>query len=371
MGANVSNQLNESTSKIVNDVLTDISVKIDNKLISVQKSKQVMSIIIEGSTISSNLIASQKSTMAVTAILQADNNLKNDIANEITNKLKESMENTLKQENTGLNLGQFNVGNAVNKTNTYIENNIKNLLSTGISNSVENVGESEMAFKFNLKNSNVKGDVNISQEAQITAISQNIAKTIVENSIKNALTTDIVKDMKNTADQKNTGIDMFALLGIAIVVIGGGLILRFSMSGKAIGAEYKNFKKAIEEQSDNENSEDEDYYGGIQSPSPDRNRTHERSPRPDRHQRSELDYSNSNSNNRHNYNKYNKSSNSKTKIIIGCIILLVLIFIVWYYMKKKVANDFDTSYLSADPLIGTPSGFMSGFINPGNSSCYD
>ena len=61
-----------------------------------------------------------------------------------------------------------------------------------------------------------------------------------------------------------------------------------------------------------------------------------------------------------------KTNNSKTKIIIGCIVVLILIFIAWFYMKKQITDTFDISYLKGDPL-GKRSGFMSGFT-PGFTS---
>ena len=255
MGANVSSQLNESTTKVVNSVLTDIAVKIDNSVQSVQNIDQTTNFSMVDSKVGGDVNISQEATMTVTAILEADTNLKNEIANEIKNKLKETMENTVKQANTDLNIGQANIAVAINRTNSYIENNIQNLLSTGISNSVQNVGKTKTILNMEVIRSEVGGNINITQKAQITAISKNIAKTIVENSIKNALTTDITKDLTNIADQKNTGINLIAGLGLIVVIVGGVLAIKLlptnaKLTGmpppNAIGDALSNIQNGIE-----------------------------------------------------------------------------------------------------------------------------
>ena len=339
MGANVSTQLNESTTKVVNSVLTDIAVKIDNSVQSVQNIDQTTNFSMVDSKVGGDVNISQEATMTVTAILEADTNLKNEIANQITTKLKESMANTIKQANSDLNIGQANIAVAENKTNSYIETNIQTLLSTGISNSVKNVGKSKTILNMEVIRSEVGGDINITQKAQITAISKNIAKTIVENSIKNALTTDITKDLSNIADQKNTGINLIAGLGLIVVIVGGVLAIKLlptnaKLTGmsppppNAIGDVVSNIQNSIEK--------GKKTYGGDKK---------EKKP--------------------------NKPMiSTTTKIIIGCIIIIIIIFIIWYYKRQQIAKTYDVSkYLNGEPL-GKRSGFMSGFINPENPSYY-
>ena len=324
MGANISSQLNESTTKVVNNVLTDIAVKIDNSVQSVQNIDQTTNFSMVDSKVGGNINISQEATMTVTAILEADTNLKNEIANEIKTKLKETMANTVKQANTDLNIGQANIAVAINRTNSYIETNIQNLLSTGITNSVKNVGKTKTVLNMEVIRSEVGGDINITQKAQITAISKNIAKTIVENSIKNALTTDITKELSNTADQKNTGINLIAGLGLVVVIVGGVLILRFSMSGKAMGAEVKAFKNEVKLQ---EGPVKRGIYGGVK-----------KGKKPTK-----------------------PMVSTKTKVIIGCIIIIIIILILWYLKRQQIAKTYVVpSYLKGAPL-GERSGFMSGF----------
>ena len=167
MGANISSQLNESTTKVVNNVLTDIAVKIDNSVQSVQNIDQTTNFSMVDSKVGGDINISQEATMTVTAILEADTNLKNEIANEIKTKLKETMANTVKQANTDLNIGQANIAVAINKTNSYIENNIQNLLSTGVSNSVKNVGKTKTILNMEVIRSEVGGNINITQKIKI------------------------------------------------------------------------------------------------------------------------------------------------------------------------------------------------------------
>ena len=334
MGANISSQLNESTTKVVNNVLTDIAVKIDNNVLSVQNINQTIYLAIVDSKVAGDVKVQQKAAMSVTAILQADTNLKNTIANDITTKLKETMANTVKQANSDLNIGQANIAVAENRTNSYIETNIKTLLSTGLENSVTNIGNSRSVLNMDVIRSEVGGNVDISQESQITAISKNIAKTIVENSIKNALTTDITKELSNTADQKNTGINLIAGLGLIVVIVGGVLILRFSMSGKAMGAEVKAFKNEAKLQEEVVPVKP-GAYGGVK-----------KGKKPTK-----------------------PMVSTKTKVIIGCIIIIIIILILWYLKRQQIAKTYVVpSYLKGEPL-GTRSGFMSGFTPGFTSGC--
>ena len=341
MGANISSQLNESTTKVVNNVLTDIAVKIDNSVQSVQNIDQTTNFSMVDSKVGGDINISQEATMTVTAILEADTNLKNEIANEIKTKLKETMANTVKQANTDLNIGQANIAVAINKTNSYIENNIQNLLSTGVSNSVKNVGKTKTILNMEVIRSEVGGNINITQKAQITAISKNIAKTIVENSIKNALTTDITKDLTNIADQKNTGINLIAGLGLIVVIVGGVLAIKLlptnakltGMKPNAMGDVVSNFQNSIEK-GKGANGKSGAYGGDKKGKKPTK-----------------------------------PMISTKTKIIIGCIIIIIIIFIIWYYKRQQIAKTYDVpSYLKGEPL-GERSGFMSGFTPGFTSGC--
>ena len=338
MGANVSSQLNESTTKVVNSVLTDIAVKIDNNVLSVQNINQTISLAIVDSKVAGDVKVQQKAAMSVTAILQADTNLKNTIANDITTKLKETMANTVKQANSDLNIGQANIAVAENRTNSYIETNIKTLLSTGLENSVTNIGNSRSVLNMDVIRSEVGGNVDISQESQITAISKNIAKTIVENSIKNALTTDITKDLTNTADQKNTGINLIAGLGLIVVIVGGVLAIKLlptnaNLTGmkppppNAIGDVLSTVQNSIEQ--------GKKTYGGDK-----------KGKKPTK-----------------------PMISTKTKIIIGCIIIIIIIFIIWYYKRQQIAKTYDVSKYKGGEPLGTRSGFMSGFTSGFTSGC--
>ena len=336
MGANVSSQLNESTTKVVNNVLTDIAVKIDNSVQSVQNIDQTTNFSMVDSKVGGDVNISQEATMTVTAILEADTNLKNEIANEIKTKLKETMANTVRQANTDLNIGQANIAVAINRTNSYIETNIQNLLSTGISNSVKNVGKTKTVLNMEVIRSEVGGDLNITQKAQITAISKNIAKTIVENSIKNALTTDITKDLTNTADQKNTGINLIAGLGLIVVIVGGVLAIKLlptnakltGMPPNAIGDLSAGLNKLADAQG-------KKAYGGDK-----------KGKKPTK-----------------------PMISTKTKIIIGCIIIIIIIFIIWYYKRQQIAKTYDVSKYKGGEPLGTRSGFMSGFTSGFTSGC--
>ena len=377
MGANVSNQMIESTTSIVSDALTEISSTVNTSTSSYTQATQEMPVTIRGMrAIKSPLVFNQNLDLAVTTMLQSVTTLSTDLTNKLKAKLKETMVNELKQANEGLNLGQLNISNSEQSTKSYIENNVENIIKTTINNSVhgETVGKQYMPV--DLENVILKGSsVVFNQEMQIKAIAKNVSTSIVKNVIKNALTADVTKDLKNKTEQLNKGLDMFAIFGLIAVVIVGGVGYK-TVQGHAQKMKIQKFRggpgskrrgnisfPGIQRRGDignfNVRGGDDDYSGGEGDYSGD-----------DYHG-GEGDYSGGDDDYsggvlsdaeaaRKTKELAKEIASTKKWYAIGCVIALILIFAVWYYGKQWVAGKYDISYL--DDL--EPEGGRSGFYAP-------
>jgi hypothetical protein len=239
------------------------------------------------------------------------------------------MINELTQANEGLNLGQLNISNSKQRTSTYIENNVENIIKTAINNSVrgETVGRQYMPV--DLENVILKGSsIVFNQEMQIKAIAKNVSTSIVKNVIKNALTADVTKDLTNKTEQLNKGLDMFAIFGlIAVVSIGG-------VGYKAVQGQKKEMKmQKFGSRRGDYYGGDDDYSGGVLSDdeaAEEARKTEELA---------------------------KEIASTKKWYAIGGIIALILIFAVWYYGKQWVAGKYDISYLGDLEPKGGRSGF--------------
>ena len=125
MGTNVSSQMVESTTEIVNNSLTEISNDIQNNVSSYSSARQAMNISWKNVKIDCGIDISQTASVSVSAMLQNTNKLASDLSNKLSAKLTETITNDLKQANKGLNLLSTNVGVSQQKTSSYLSNNIK------------------------------------------------------------------------------------------------------------------------------------------------------------------------------------------------------------------------------------------------------
>jgi hypothetical protein len=383
MGANVSNQMIESTTSIVSNAMTEIATTVNSSTSSYTASTQEMPVRITGlRATNSSLTFNQKADIAVTTMLESSNELSNDLTNKLKATLKETMVNDLKQANEGLNLGQLNISNAEQRTRTYIENNVENIIKTSINNSVrgETVGKQYMPV--DLENVILKGSsIVFNQEMQIKAIAKNVSTSIVTNVIKNALTSDVTKDLTNKTEQLNKGMDIFTIIAVLFVVALGGIGYkavqgkekemkmqmfrngqgskrRGNISGPR-GAQGPSRKYSYNEKNDLSESDIDairtrprrggtgnfnvlggdddysggDYYGGVLSDAEAAEAARKAK------------------------GKKKKLASTKKWYAIGGVIALILIFAVWYYGKQWVADKYDISYLGDLEPEGGRSGF--------------
>lgn len=379
MGANVSNQMIDSTTSIVSNAMTEISTTINSSTSSYTAATQEMPVRIKGLRMTNSSITfNQKADLAVTTMLESSNELSNDLTNKLKATLKETMVNELTQANEGLNLGQLNISNSQQSTRTYIENNVENIIKTAINNSVSQTTDGRQYMPVDVENVIMKGSsIVFNQEMQIKAIAKNISTSIVKNVIKNSLTADVTKDLTNKTEQLNKGLDLFAIIGLIVVVVMGGGFM--ALKGQAESIKMQNLgsgrgnirgpggssdmdnimesmenKQRFEDQSryyqanqisanarggDNYNTLKRsgpvtqrrygDYYGGVLSDA----------------EKVEA------------ARKAKEIASTKKWYAIGCVVVLILIFAVWYYGKQWVASKYDISYLGDLEPEGGRSGF--------------
>jgi len=333
MGANVSNQMIESTTSMVSNAMTEISTTVNSSTSSYTAATQEMPVRIKGLRMTNSSITfNQKADLAVTTMLESSNELSNDLTNKLKATLKETLINDLTQANEGLNLGQLNISNAQQSTSTYIENNVENIIKTAVNNSVSQTTDGRQYMPVDVENVIMKGSsIVFNQEMQIKAIAKNISTNIVNNVIKNTLTADVTKELTNKTEQLNKGLNIFAIFGIIAVVIVGGV------GYKAVKGQTQEMKRLISKKDTNSVRGDDypgvNYYGGVLSDA-----EAAEAARKAKELAKEI-------------------ASTKKLYAIGGVIALILIFAVWYYGKQWVAGKYDISYLGDLEPEGGRSGF--------------
>ena len=356
MGANVSNQMIESTTSIVSNAMTEISTTVNSSTSSYTAATQEMPVYIKGLTmINSDITFNQTADIRVSTMLENSTKLSHDLANKLKATLKETMVNDLTQANEGLNLGQLNTSNSQQSTSTYIENNVENIIRSTINNEVTQNINGVQSMPVTLLDVTMKGSsITFNQEMQIEAIAKNVSTNIVKNVIKNVLTADVTKDLTNKTEQLNKGLDMFAIFGLIAVVIIGGVGYK-AVQGQAQEMKRQKFRggpgskrrgnisvPGMQRRGDTGNfnvrgGDDDysggDYYGGVLSDA----------------EAAEAA--------RKTEELAKEIASTKKWYAIGCVIALILIFAVWYYGKQWVAGKYDISYLGDLEPEGGRSGF--------------
>jgi len=232
MGVNVSSQMTDSLTVLINESMTKISNDSTNVARGYSSARQRM-VIDMGyvNTKGGNFIIGQTLDLNMSTMLNNVSTFSSDMANDLTAKLQKTVAASLAQSNSDLNLGQTNISAQDIVSRTVTHNSVANAVSTSISNVVTTTSDNVQYLHVKLLGLDTGGgDSIITQEAIIRQLSENIAANIVNNVIKNSLSADVIEKIDLAADQKNKGVDIFAMFTIFIVVvvlgIGGFAYLR-------------------------------------------------------------------------------------------------------------------------------------------------
>lgn len=218
MGANVSTQNIESMTKQINKTLTEVSTTISNTAESTNSSRQSVRLDLQGSK-NCRAVISQTSNSSLSAMSQFTNETYNDISNQLKNKLNEEIAQIVKQKNEGINFGQTNVSDLRAISDTYVENNMQNVIKSQISSIISNtnsVDQEVVVYAKNMECDPKDPSIVIDQKAVIEQISSNIANTLVKNAIKNVAENDVAKKITQTSDQTNAGLTFGGMIFLLI-----------------------------------------------------------------------------------------------------------------------------------------------------------
>jgi hypothetical protein len=225
MGANVSNQSAKALTTIINKNLTEIVSNARTETGSQAVVKQTINLWMEGVDMKKcPVTVDQLADINTSTLQQTNNQMVAELANRIKNDVSADLKQKLTQANDGLNLGAANVGNVQSKVETYLENNMHNIIRTGIENIMQNDAKTDQEVWIIAKNVTcTEGGFVINQKSLIQLISENVANTIVKNVVENVAVAEVKAAIVNDVSQKNTGLSL-SFGGIIIVVIVGGFI---------------------------------------------------------------------------------------------------------------------------------------------------
>lgn len=234
MGANVSNQAISATTDIINNSLNKVTSDVANRTSAF--SQIVQSINIGGDVFSvtnCNVRITQTANNQLSALMSTNTNLSNDVLNDARNSLENELRQQLTQLNSGLNIPpQANINNMVSEVSSYITNNFNTYLTTSINNVVESSSKINQSINVNPKYFICKnGTWDITQDAVIRSIANNVSTQIVNNAITNTSLNSVKNAIDQKASQTNQGIDIsFGVIGIIAIIIIGILISKFGVT---------------------------------------------------------------------------------------------------------------------------------------------
>ena len=223
MGTNVSNQVVDNTTEIVQDVITSVVSRVENQATTSAYVKQNVTLDLHGAKLT-NCPTKVTQNAQVTALALGDfnNDLSAQITNELSAKLAEEIQQTLDQLNSGINFGQTNVANVVAESKAYIEQHLQSYVEQTIKNTVQTQGSTDQNAIINLAGVVCKNSpIGVDQDALIEVMSQNLSQTVVDNVIDNTTAADVAKKVEQEVTQTNEGLELgIGLIILALVILG-------------------------------------------------------------------------------------------------------------------------------------------------------
>lgn len=229
MGANYSRQVVDSTTEIVQNVMNSISNEVDAQTIINSYLRQNAEIKAVGANLRNcRFTITQDASNTALAFGDTNNALTNKLENELKAKLNEIIEQKLTQLNKDLNLGQFNIGDVISRTRTYISQNLSTYIKNGIRLVVQTNGVTDQSARIDLSGANCVGSVTeINQKGIMNLMAKNISQNIVDNTVKNSAVADVEKKISQDISQTNAGLNL-AIGGLIFILI-AVIVLAFTV----------------------------------------------------------------------------------------------------------------------------------------------
>lgn len=157
-----------------------------------------------------------KSQQISNSILQADQKFTSDFSNKLMTEIQNNLLNTLKQKNSGLNIGSLNQSNIKETIKNYTENNVSSIVTNQITN--VQTAHANNKNSLNLKNCGIiKADgCNFNSSSSQTIILKNISSAISKGIFTNLVQNKDINTQTNKISQTNLGI-FGGLLGLIIL----------------------------------------------------------------------------------------------------------------------------------------------------------
>lgn len=222
MGANASTTENvviEEVSKIVENTINNTvenTSSMSNK--SYQKAKIVLGNVTVGKDGVLN-VSKQKSSLNAKMVLENNTEFNNKLTAKLTSELGKILKSDTEQKNEGINLGQANISN----TRQVSDSRLKTVIGTAVTNSIKNTNEelNELTQIADIEGGDliVDGIANISdQSIEMKILSTNISDSIVKNLKKDVVTDESKTTLESSTILTNEGVTMGALILIVAIV---------------------------------------------------------------------------------------------------------------------------------------------------------
>ena len=230
MGANASSTENiviEEVSKIVNNTINNT---VENSSSRTNRAYQKAKIVLSGIKVRKGgelNVGKQKASLNAKAILKNNTNLNNELTTNLTTELGKILKSATEQKNEGINLGQANISNTRQVSDTRLKTVINSAVTNSIKNTNEELNELTQIVEIEGSDYDIAGIMNIGEQSlEMKILSTNISKSIVDNLKKDVITDESKTTVESSTILSNAGITMGALIIIAAIALIGFIVYK-------------------------------------------------------------------------------------------------------------------------------------------------
>jgi hypothetical protein len=240
MGSNFSMANVKSLSEQTTNIMNNVTMKNVSELNTFAASDQRMKVTIKNSKIENcqRFIIKQDANVFIQAFLDADSEMSSEMMTQLTSLLTTTMKDTVKQKTSGLNLGSFNTDITNKEIESFVTNNIDNIIDMGVTNIVNTTLDSEQRMDITIEGSNFKcstgGTFAIDQSTLIEAIAESLVDSAMDAVSNSTALTETTKILDRKVDQTAEGLGAIALLVVAAAVV--AVVVVSNRGGASSGA---------------------------------------------------------------------------------------------------------------------------------------